>query len=140
MSYFYKKNPDDIKKSAEEHKIREEGFEAEKEKKNKKKTKFIIIAAIVLILIGAGVGYAVLSPGRYDNFAKCLTEKGAKMYGEDWCQYTQGQKRMFGKSFKYIDYEIKTGLKLRPTWIINGETYEKVQSFEALSELTGCKY
>ena len=43
MSYFYKKNPEEIKKSAEEHKIREEGFEAEKEKKNKKKNKFIII-------------------------------------------------------------------------------------------------
>ena len=140
MSYFYKKSSEENKKAAEEHKLREEIFKLEKDKKESKKKKFIIIIAIVLIIIGAGITYVILSPGRYDDFAKCLTEKGAKMYGEDWCQYTQGQKRMFGKSFKYINYEVKTGLKLRPTWIINGETYERVQSFETLSELTGCKF
>ena len=140
MSYFYKKNKEEIKKADEENKLREERFKLENDKKGSKKKKFIIIIAIVLIIIGAGITYGSLSPGKYDDFAKCLTEKGAVMYGEDWCQYTQGQKRMFGRSFKYINYEVKTGLKLRPTWIINGETHERVQSFEALSELTGCKY
>ncbi len=140
MSYFYKKSSDENKKAAEENKLRDERFKSEEEKKSKRKNKFIIIAVIVLIIIGSGVTYAVLSPGQYDNFAKCLTEKGVVMYGEDWCQYTQGQKRMFGKSFKYVNYEVKTDLKIRPTWIINEETYERVQSFETLSELTGCDW
>ncbi|MBI4447848.1 hypothetical protein HY643_02615 [Candidatus Woesearchaeota archaeon] len=95
---------------------------------------------IIIAVIGSLTAYFVLSPGKYDDFAKCLTEKGAVMYGENWCKYTQAQKGMFGRSFKYVNYVQKTGLRLRPTWVINGETYETVQSFEKLSELTGCKF
>ena len=62
------------------------------------------------------------------------------MYGEDWCTNTQGQKAMFGKSFKYIDYQVKTDLRIRPTWVIDENTYETVQSFQRLSALTGCEY
>ena len=64
------------------------------------------------------------------------------MYGAiDWCKYTQGQAHMFGKSFKYINYHDESELpeiKTRPTWVINGKWYEKVQSFETLSSVTGC--
>jgi hypothetical protein len=79
------------------------------------------------------------TPGTYDSFARCLTDKGAIMYGEDWCKYTNAQKSMFGKSFKFIDYRVKTDLRLRPTWIINNKKYEGVQSFESLSKATNCK-
>ena len=124
----------------EEHRLREERFRLEKEKQIKKKRKIIAITVIILFVLGVLAVYTMISPGKYDEFAKCLTEKGAVMYGEDWCQYTQGQKGMFGKSFKYINYEVKQNLKLRPTWVIDGKTYEKVQSFQRLSALTGCKY
>ena len=119
----------------------EEKFAPEKSKKARKtrKARNIIILAAVVILLAAYISYAKLSPGKYDDFAKCLTEKGAVMYGEDWCQYTNGQKAMFGKSFKYVNYHVKTGLRIRPTWVIDGETYERVQSFERLAALTGCE-
>jgi thiol-disulfide isomerase/thioredoxin len=44
------------------------------------------------------------SPGKYDDFAKCLTDKGAKFYGAFWCPHCQAQKKMFGRSAKYLPY------------------------------------
>ena len=80
-------------------------------------------------------------PGYYDNFAKCLSEKGAVMYGADFCQYSHAQKGMFGKSFKFINYKDfskNPNVKTTPTWVINGRLIERVQSFDRLAELTGC--
>jgi hypothetical protein len=37
-----------------------------------------------------------------DIFAKCLANKGMKMYGTEWCKNCQKQKALFGDSFKYI--------------------------------------
>lgn len=124
----------------EEHELREERFAQEKGKKTKKKTKTMIIVGIGIFLLVALIAYAWSTPGKYDDFAKCLTSKGVWMQGEDWCKYTQAQKGMFGKSFKYINYQKNPNLNVRPTWLINGKTYERVQSFERLSELTGCKF
>lgn len=44
------------------------------------------------------------SAGKYDSLAKCLTDKGVKMYGAYWCPHCQNQKKAFGDSFKYINY------------------------------------
>jgi len=134
--HIQKQNPGE----QENHQIREEEMKVEKGKKSKKKIKIMVITAVILLILGSWIVYSSLSPGKYDGFAKCLTEKGAVMYGEDWCQYTNAQKGMFGKSFKYIDYQVKEDLRKRPTWVIGGESYETVQSFERLSALTGCKF
>lgn len=131
---------EESRRANEEHAKREAEFNAQKEQKTKKKTKILAITTIVIIIAIAAIGYAMLSPGQYDSFAKCLTENGAVMYGEDWCKYTNAQKAMFGKSFKHINYEIKSDLRVRPTWVIDGKEYETVQSFERLSALTGCEY
>ncbi len=110
------------------------------------KPKYYIIAAVIGFIVLAAASYSVYSakkPGQYDNFAKCLSEKGAVMYGAmDWCKYTQAQKAMFGKSFKYISYhefQDLPGIKKTPTWIVNGAWHENVQSFDKLAALTGCK-
>jgi|SRR3989338_5737657 len=138
-------------------KLRQESGEAQKEYEQRleqqnaiiqkpKRSKLVWIAAIVgllIIAIGAYSVYSLNKPGNYDNFAKCLAEKGAVMYGAmDWCKYTQGQKAMFGNSFKYINYHEfgeLPDIKKTPTWVINGKWYENAQPFEKLSELTGCK-
>lgn len=110
------------------------------------KSKYYAIAVAIGILIFLVVAYSVYSinkPGQYDNFAKCITQKGAVMYGAmNWCKFTQAQKAMFGNSFKYIDYHEFSklaGIKKTPTWVINGQWHENVQSFEKLAELTGCR-
>ena len=109
-----------------------------------KKIILISIVLVVIVLIVGGIGFSYINskkPGPLDDFAKCLTEKGAVMYGASWCQYTQAQKRMFGNSMKFIDYrdfsenpEVKT----TPTWFINGQKYEKTQSLDRLAAVTGC--
>ena len=71
----------------------------EKKPKNNKKVILISIALIVFALIIGGIGYSYVNskkPGPLDDFAKCLTENGAVMYGAPWCKYTAGQKAMFG--------------------------------------------
>ncbi len=122
----------------------QEAFQQTQEKS--RKSKYYIIGAVIIVFIFSIAAYSVFSinkAGRYDNFAKCLAEKGAVMYGAmDWCKYTQGQKAMFGNSFKYINYhefQDLPGIKKTPTWVIKGQWYENTQSFEKLSELTGCR-
>ncbi|MBS3155467.1 thioredoxin domain-containing protein [Candidatus Woesearchaeota archaeon] len=107
---------------------------------------FLILAAIVIFSYTFYLRYQ--TPGQYDEFAKCMTEKGAVIYGNDFCSYTNKQMNFFEKSKKYLNYikcaENKElcdakGVKVTPTWEINGKMYAQVQSFERLSEITGCK-
>ena len=116
------------------------------EQNTSSKSKYYTIAVVIGVIILTIAAYSVYSinkPGLYDNFAKCLTDKGAVMYGAmGWCKFTQGQKAMFGKSFKYVNYhefQELPGIKKTPTWVINGAWYENAQSFEKLAALTDCK-
>ena len=60
----------------------------------------------------------------------------------------QNQKKLFGKSFKFIDYIdcdrdralcLSNGVEGYPTWKINGESYPGEQSLERLAQLSGCE-
>lgn len=110
----------------------------------KGKKVFLISFTIISIIIIAGIGFGYANskkPAALDNFAKCLSEKDAVMYGASWCKYTQAQKRMFGNSIKFINYKDFTEnkeVRKTPTWFINGEKYEDVQSLDKLAALTGC--
>ena len=116
--------------------------------KKSKKWVFVGIALVIIVLIGSFSIVNANKSGPLDDFAKCLSDKGAVMYGAlSWCKYTQAQKAMFGKSFNhlnYIDYteypEEQFGkIKKIPTWIINGKAYENVISIDKLSQLSGCE-
>ena len=95
-------------------------------------------------------------PGKYDEFATCLGEKGATFYGAFWCPHCQNQKGIFGKSKDKLPYvECSTpdskgqtqvctdkGISSYPTWefqtasgteLISGE-----KNLEELSARTGC--
>jgi hypothetical protein len=103
----------------------------------------LIIILTVVFVVNARV--AAQQPGMYDSFAQCLTEKGVVVYGAlATCKYTQAQANMFGNSFKYLDYrdyreyEGLPRITITPTWLIDDQRYERVQSFERLSALTGC--
>ena len=113
--------------------------------KSSKSKHYAVWSTVVFIILAITVYsvYSMSKPGQYDDFAKCLSDKGAVMYGAmDWCKYTQAQKGMFGKSFKYINYhefnELE-GIKKTPTWVINGVWYENTQSFDTLAKVTGCR-
>ena len=83
-----------------------------------------------------------------DSFAQCLTDRGVVMYGAEWCPHCQTQKKMFGKSFKYINYVecpqdpkrcLAAGIEGYPTWVINGEKLIGEQDLEILSKKTNCQ-
>jgi len=87
-------------------------------------------------------------PGKYDDFAICLFEKGAVMYGTEWCSHCKSQKKMFGKSFELVSYVdcdkfrdecLENGVTGYPTWIINGEKYSGEQQLPRLASLTLCE-
>lgn len=88
-----------------------------------------------------------------ENFAKCLTEKGAKFYGASWCGHCKDQKNLFGNAAQFLPYiecvDGKTGEMTSecqsagitgfPTW----EFPEKgkmsgYKSLEQLAELSNC--
>jgi hypothetical protein len=88
-----------------------------------------------------------------DQFAQCLTDKGAKMYGEFNCPHCIDQKEMFKDSFskiKYIECHprgensqyllcIQKEIKGVPMWEFqDGAIMEGPQKLETLSEKTDC--
>lgn len=122
---------------------------------NKKISVGILVVAIIVIVLGYVVVTGLFidndddnNENNLDRFAKCLTSKGAKMYGADWCGHCKNQKEMFGDSFQYIDYVECTeeteackaaGISGYPTWIINGMKYPGEKTLEELASLSGCE-
>jgi len=91
--------------------------------------------------------YACTPDKTYDNFAQCLTDEGAVMYGTEWCSHCQNQKKAFRDSFKYIDFVDcdkqksvcgEAGIEGYPTWKINGQNYPGEKELDALASLSGC--
>jgi len=114
-----------------------------------------IIAAIVVIVVGIGYYFYNRSQHKYDAFARCLGDRGVKMYGAWWCPHCQEQKTRFAASFEYAPYvecgikgqtngqsEVckQDGIKHYPTWQFppTGERVERVFDLWELSDRTGC--
>ena len=111
----------------------------------------------LLIVAAFGAAYYLghRSQHKYDSFARCLGDRGVKMYGAWWCPHCQEQKEMFRASFDYAPYvecgvkgDLKgqnpvckdEGIKHFPTWQFPpmGERVERVFTLEELSDRTGC--
>ncbi len=110
----------------------------------------IVIGAIILI-----AGLLVVNaktPGKYDEFAQCITDSGAKFYGAYWCPHCQTQKTTFGKSAKKLPYVecalsqdkqtqicIDQKIESYPTWeFADGTRVTGQQTFEELAAKTSC--
>lgn len=95
------------------------------------------------------------SQATLEELAKCLSQKGAKFYGTDWCSYCQKQKEVFGEAAQYLPYiecdsnkgtpeELalcqKDNVGGIPDWRFpNGEQRTGVVQPEELAELSGCQ-
>ena len=115
--------------------------------------------AVYAALIAAAFGLAYYlghrSQHQHDAFARCLNDRGVKMYGAYWCPHCQEQKEKFAASFEYAPY-IECGVKgdahaqaqvckdknvkHYPTWQFppTGERVERIFSLQELSDRTGC--
>lgn len=112
---------------------------------------FGIIISIVVVIAGALVINAK-TPGKYDDFAQCITDSGAKFYGAYWCPHCQTQKQMFGKSAKKLPYVecaknqseqtqvcIDQNVQSYPTWeFSDGSRVTGKQTFDELAAKTSC--
>jgi hypothetical protein len=116
----------------------------------------LIIGIVFLLLVGLLIGYQKYLeslPDRLDNFAKCLEQKGAKFYGAFWCPHCQDQKKLFGRSAKYLPYvECSTAdgrgktqicvderIEGYPTWkFADGTTIGGLATTDILADKTGC--
>jgi hypothetical protein len=111
----------------------------------------------VLAVAAFGLAYYLYhrNEHKHDAFARCLTERGVKMYGAWWCPHCVEQKEKFGASFEYAPY-VECGIrgqtqgqsqvckdenvKHYPTWQFppTGERVERTFTLEELSDRTGC--
>lgn len=66
--------------------------------------KNLILVSLLIIIFVSGCLQQEVPSDKYNEFAKCLTDKGVKMYGTFWCGKCLTQKKMFGDSFQYINY------------------------------------
>jgi len=94
------------------------------------------------------------APAFLVDFAKCLTEKGAKFYGASWCGHCANQKEMFGDAMQYVNYIecwdsanntviaacIDAEIEAFPTWdFSDGQRQLGELTLENLSALSGCE-
>lgn len=115
--------------------------------------KYLLWGGILLLLAGAYLGGWYYKNHKYDNFAKCLATRQARMYGLYWCPHCLEQKEMFGAAFRYVPYTecaIKglkelapackvAGVTLFPSWQFGMDPPKEGElSLQALSEKTGC--
>ena len=124
----------------------------------KKGPAWVWILIILGVLLGGWVGYDYYSSrnvSTLDDFAKCVSAKGARMYGAWWCPHCAEQKTSFGFAFQYVNYtecgiEGQThsvneqcknaGISNFPTWqFADGHREEGVLPLPDLSAKTGCK-
>lgn len=114
----------------------------------------IALTVIPLILFNLPSGDDV----NHDALAKCLAEKGVRMYGSYVCSGCRSQERKFGESFQYIDYVechprgpnpqtdlcLERDLPHTPAWILEKDgvevkRLEGYQRLETLAEFAGCQ-
>jgi hypothetical protein len=114
-----------------------------------------IYAALIVAAFGLAYYFGKRNQHKHDAFARCLTERGVKMYGAWWCPHCQEQEKEFGASFQYVHY-VECGIKGEthgqsqvckdenvkhyPTWQFppTGERVERIFSLQELSDRTGC--
>lgn len=119
----------------------------------KNKYVWIIIGIVGLFFVLLSTPIINFSSGKYEDFAKCVSDSGAKMYGTYWCSHCASQKKSFGNSFSKINYvecsepnnsgQTKAckdaGIQSYPTWEFGDGTREEgVLSLEKISQITGC--
>jgi thiol-disulfide isomerase/thioredoxin len=117
-----------------------------------KKYKPLIIGLVIFGSIVGLLAYQGSKPGKYDEFAGCIAESGAKMYAAFWCPHCQEQKAMFGRSANKLPYvecsqpdrkqnQIceDNNITSYPTWIFADGTRRSGRlNFEQLAQATNC--
>lgn len=114
-----------------------------------------LYAVLIVAAFAAAFFLGRRSQHKHDGFARCLSERGVKMYGAYWCPHCSEQKEKFSAAFEFAPYTecgVKgdtravtqvckdAGIQHFPTWQFppTGERVERVFELQELSDRTGC--
>ena len=111
-----------------------------------KKNTLITLAIIIVIIAFSWYVLNNKSENITEETAKCIGQK-ALLYTKTGCFACEKQKEKIGETYQYLsirnfdtwDALGELGITSTPTWVINNNKYEGVQSIEKLKQLTGCK-
>jgi hypothetical protein len=107
----------------------------------------IAVLAVAYYYLTGGFGGTPAGPGKYDELARCLTDKGAVLYGLATCPHCIEQKELFGSSFQYVTYVecsqqqalcTAKGVQFVPAWEIDGAIEVGVKPLATLAQEAGC--
>lgn len=113
----------------------------------------LILGVAIAAIARKGEGLLSSGPGKYDEFAACLKDKGAVFYGAFWCPHCQSQKKLFGSSQKLLPYVecslpsgqgqtqvcIEKDVKSYPTWeFADGSRLNGQADLSTLADKTAC--
>ena len=117
----------------------------------------LILGVIVTVMLRGGDNMPA-GPGKYDQFATCLKDKGALFYGAFWCPHCQAQKKLFGSSaplLPYVECSTANGqgqtqacidkkIESYPTWVLADGTQLPIENsagvtLETLASKTSCE-
>jgi len=128
---------------------------------NKAKLNRIITLTIIVVILAIGLFVITkaftpkINPNQNStqcideiqkNFAKCVGEHSV-LYIQDGCSHCYDQERLFGDNIQYLtsvslnkDPEkfIEAGIKVTPTWIVDGLKFEGTRSLKEIGVITGC--
>jgi uncharacterized membrane protein len=113
-----------------------------------------LVTLLVLHLHYAGVFDPAAGPEdpHLRAVAEALTASGAKFYGASWCPHCMDQKKMFGAAGRFLPYVecapngprapqatecVAQQIKGYPTWVINGNRYQRMLSVRQLAAMSG---
>lgn len=92
--------------------------------------------------------YSTEDISKLKEFNQCLAQKGVKIYGANWCGYTQKWVETLGGFDAvtpiYVECTEETelcqteGISGYPTTKINGKDYNNARTIEAIASETGC--
>lgn len=118
--------------------------------------KLFIGGIVLLVLIFGGTAvWNKTQPGEHDALAQCLADNGAVFYGAYTCPHCQEQKRLFGRSEKYLPYVEcalpggqgqteecrEAGIQSYPTWrFADGTEFTGSRPLARLAEAAGCPF
>jgi len=109
-----------------------------------KKRSWVTITIIVAVIILAIVLINASKNGVSKETAMCIANNSI-LYVQFGCHACEIQEEMFGENYQYLNVidcwferERCEGITFTPTWLINNEKYDEVQTIEKLKELTGC--
>ena len=112
----------------------------------KKETKVYLVLAAIIIAIILGIYWAKGNGNADEKVMQCIADN-SQLIVKEGCPACAAQENIIKENidkFNITDCSVDSqkcidlGITRIPTWIINGEKYEGVQSIEKLKELTGC--